>query len=218
MKLTKIEAIIDLLGYEEGELEKLSVNETPEGIDISFHLSKVKDRKPLVVTKPWEDVAPPPKLNTIPVTALPFESESSAKTFGEFCEKYEKEHMGNTSKKLEAGTDDDNYVQSKCRSTWKTPVPQIRARNVFFKSKPEAEKFVRLYQSDFEVPKYLSQPGNKKYTLKNNTTEDYLYSIGYKWILSFFMNGASFEVLENCEELKKNPQGKAGGHCVRIKE
>lgn len=192
MNINKIESILDTLGYLEGEIESISINDTKEsGIDISFHVNK----------------AAAPQPNVAEVKVLNYNE-----TFGDFCKRLDE------TKKAEKESTDDDYVPSRCRSTWKTPVPQIRTRNVYFKSKDRAEDFIKSYESDFEIPKSESRPGVKKFVLKRNTTEDGLFSMGYQWLLSFCMNGASFEVIENLEKLQKSPYGKAGGHCVRLKE
>lgn len=107
-------------------------------------------------------------------------------------------------------------------TNWKTPKPRSIIRYVFFKSHEEAEKFAKEYEKDFEQNLIMHITNDlSSYKIKKNVVDNDLYSKGYKWVLSFRMNGKSFGVLEEMENLKKRDRtgsGQGGGACVRYKE
>lgn len=107
-------------------------------------------------------------------------------------------------------------------NNWKTPKPRSIIRYIFFKSHDKAEEFAKEYEKDFEQNLIMHITNDlSNYKIKKNVVDNDLYSEGYKWVLSFRMNGKSFGVLEEMENLKKRNRtgsGQGGGACVRYKE
>jgi len=105
---------------------------------------------------------------------------------------------------------------------WKTPKPRSIIRYIFFKSHDSAENFAKEYEKDFEQNLIMHLTNDlSAYKIQKNVMENELYSQGYKWVLSFRMNGKAFEALEEVEGLKKRNRtgcGQGGGCCIRYKE
>lgn len=211
MSLKKIEEALKVLGYEgtvvgfdlaseEGYCTvKLKISPSAITIDIpdkaktnlmkSFAYNKVYDQK---VVESVEE----PKLT-------PFEL---------FCRNY-KESQENSGE----GTDDE---KKEINSRWKTPTPRTAMRYVYFKKEKQAKDFAKEYEKDFEyaASQTLGKDSIQPYKIRKNHSDNDLYAKGYMWSLEFRMNGKDFQVLEQCENLKKKSTGNRAGHCVRYKE
>lgn len=106
------------------------------------------------------------------------------------------------------------------KSRWKTPKPRTAMRYVYFKKEKQAKDFAKEYEKDFEYAagQTLGKDSLQKYKIRKNHSDNDLYTQGYMWSLEFRMNGKDFQVLEQCENLKKKTTGNRAGHCVRYKE
>ena len=118
------------------------------------------------------------------------------------------------------GTDEKKEEEKESKSRWKTSTPKTTMRYVYFKKEQQAKNFVKEYEKDFEFSKgqTLGKDGIQPYKIRKNHSDNDLYAKGYMWSVEFRMNGAAFQVLEQCENLKKKTTGNRGGHCVRYKE
>lgn len=200
MSLKKIEEALKVLGYEgavvgfdlaseEGYCTvKLKISPSPITIDIP---DKATEK---LVSSVVESAKEPTKIT-------PFEL---------FCRDYDE-----SQEKSEECTDEK---ESKPR--WKTPTPRTAMRYVYFKKEKQAKDFAKEYEKDFEytASQTLGKDSIQPYKIRKNHSDNDLYSMGYMWSLEFRMNGKDFQVLEQCENLKKKSTGNRAGHCVRYKE
>lgn len=206
MSLKKIEDALSVLGYkgeivgfdlasEEGYCTvKLKIS--PVGVDI-LEEEKVK----------VERVLPIPELT-------PFEIYCR-----EHAEPVEISRAGTDGLK-DLKTPEELKGEKESKSRWKTPKPRTAMRWVYFKKEAEAKKFAKEYEKDFEYAdsQTLGKDSIQPYKIRKNHSDNDLYSMGYMWSLEFRMNGKDFQVLEQCENLKKKTTGNRAGHCVRYKE
>lgn len=239
MIVDKIEAILLTLGYSEGEVDKLSINESQDGCDISFHVNKKVMSGKISITDVSEKLENDNSLSTSIIfdneNTLPEERfKSSTLSFGEYCKKVNSGEINDPNdifkkeskpavvdpKKSRKGCNTKDYRLAPNRSVWKSPKPKTVMRYIYFKSKESAKEFIDQYRSEFELTDGETNKNKAyvPYVLKRNTTENELYSKGYVWLLSFRMNGASFEVLENCENLKKPETKNKTTKSIRYKE
>lgn len=194
MNLQKLNDILDVLGYSAGVINNLSVTDSQDGVDVTFYVPRPKVKEPAVEIKP--------------------EPEPEFKTFGEFCEEYEKSNK----EPSEEGTD-----VKEVKKSYKTPIPKAFTRYVFFKSRKSAESFANEYENDFVNIDRNTEDGSHitphKYSIKKNVYDNDLYMQGYGYLLTFRMDGLNFKVLEQCENLKKKKDSKRhGSACIRYKE
>ena len=192
MELKKIEGILTALGYIEGEIDQIKVNESADGVDISFHAKKrttvlnpkeLPKEENVTANKIMSNITYPIK---VPEVKKPVKSD---------------------------------YKPAQNRSLWKTPVPRTTTRYVFFKDRKSADNFIKEYSKDFEFrDDEIRRDSAVRCELRLTKKDEPMYYEGYPWCLSFRMNGAAFEVLENCEGLKKRVGGKRGGACIRLKD
>lgn len=118
-----------------------------------------------------------------------------------------------------AGTDEKEEIKES-KHRWKTPTPRTAMRYVYFKKEKQAKDFAKEYEKDFELvaSQTLGKDSIQPYKIRKNHSDNDLYAQGYMWSLEFRMNGKDFQVLEQCENLKKKSTGNRAGHCVRYKE
>lgn len=202
MELKKIEGILTALGYIEGTIEQIKVDETADGLNISFHANKKIERcrenpDPVEERVRTEEIkTPDPKITyPIKVTNVPKTTQEEPKK------------------------EKSDYKKSHNRSMWKTPVPRTTKRYIYFKDRKTADRFANEYREEFElIDSEINHDKAVRCELRNTNKNEPMYYEGYPWCLSFRMNGAAFEVLENCEGLKRRPGGKRGGACIRLKD
>lgn len=206
MSLKKIEEALKVLGYEgavvgfdlaseEGYCTvKLKIS--PIGVDI-LEEEKVK----------VERVLPIPKLT-------PFEIYCR-----EHAEPVEISRAGTDGLK-DWKTPEELKEGKESKPRWKTPTPRTAMRYVYFKKEKQAKDFAKEYEKDFEytASQTLGKDSIQPYKIRKNHSDNDLYAQGYMWSLEFRMNGKDFQVLEQCENLKKKTTGNRAGHCVRYKE
>lgn len=205
MELKKIEGILTALGYIEGTIEQIKVDETADGLDISFRAIKKKavEEVPEIIeervrTDEKKDISKIPYPIRVPkINSVPLKNSDSS----------------------ESAEKKSDYKKAPNRNTWKTPVPRMIIRYIYFKNKLTAEEFIKRYGEEFELRKdQVNRDEAVRCELTPTTRTDPFYYDGYPFRLSFRMNGAAFEVLENCENLKKRKIGKRGGDCIRFKD
>lgn len=200
MNFGKIEAALNALGWN-GEVGDVSINVENDICKVGFTITNtkntVKEDVPEVVPEKEE-----PKYEAIEDYIKRTEAEKQKK---DISEKTKKEKS--------------DYVTSPSRRYWKTSVPQTRIRYVYFKDRKSADEFEKKYINEFEL---IDDDIRKDKAVRCELTpagkKDPMYYEGYPWRLSFRMNGAAFEVLENCEGLKKRKNAPRGGACIRYKE
>ena len=192
MELKKIEGILTALGYIEGTIDQIKVNETADGLDISFRATKkaVESVPVIIEERVRTEEKSEPKI-TYPIKV-----------------------STNEPKKVKS-----DYKPAQNKNYWKTPVPRTTMRYVYFKDRKTADRFANEYHDEFELVEHeINRDSAVRCELRNTNKNEPMYYEGYPWCLSFRMNGAAFEVLENCEGLRKRPGGKRGGACIRLKD
>lgn len=197
MSLKKIENALTVLGYK-GEIVGFDLASEEGYCTVKLKISPVgmdilEEEKVEV-----EKVLPIPELT-------PFEI---------YCNNLD--NGNDISKESKDCTDD----QKESKPRWKTPKPRTAMRWVYFKKEKQAKDFAKEYEKDFEYAdsQTLGKDSLQKYKIRKNHSDNDLYSMGYMWSLEFRMNGKDFQVLEQCENLKKKATGNRSGHCVRYKE
>lgn len=198
MNFGKIEAALNALGWN-GEVGDISINVENGICKVGFTITKntVKEDIPKVVPEKEE-----PKYEAIEDYIKRTEAEKQEK---DIPEKTKKEKS--------------DYVPSPTRRYWKTPVPRTVIRYVYFKDRKSADEFEKKYINEFElIEDDVKKDKAVRCELAPAGKNDPMYYEGYPWRLSFRMNGADFEVLENCEGLKKRKNAHPGGACIRYKE
>lgn len=198
MNFGKIEAALNALGWN-GEVGDVSINVENDICKVGFTVTKgiVKEDVPEVVPRKEE-----PKYEALEDYIKRTEAEKQKK---DIPEKTKKEKS--------------DYVTSPTRRYWKTPVPRTIIRYVYFKDRKSADEFEKKYINEFElIEDDIKKDKAVRCELILAGKKDPMYYEGYPWRLSFRMNGADFEVLENCEGLKKRKNAHPGGACIRYKE
>ena len=164
MKLNNLEVFLNALGYVNGEIINMQVNETHDGCDISFHLNKITDpvmidygnglavEAPATIQKHVTEIRSTPEKVEVEKREEPKDIHS----IGEPFENYLKRNAENLNKEISEKYEeprkertDDNYNKCKNRSVWKTPVPITRSRYIYFKSSDVMNKFLYKYQALF---------------------------------------------------------------------
>lgn len=200
MSLKKIEEALKVLGYEG----------TVVGFDLASEEGYCTVKLKISPSAITIDIPDKAKTNLMNLAAESIE-EPKITPFELYCREY-----GEVPKKSGECTDE----QKESKSRWKTPKPRTAMRYVYFKKESAAKKFAKEYEKDFEFAdsQTLGKDSLQKYKIRKNHSDNDLYTQGYMWSLEFRMNGKDFQVLEQCENLKKKTTGNRAGHCVRYKE
>ena len=201
MSLKKIEEVLKVLGYE-GTVVGFDLASEEGYCTVKLKIS------PSAITIDIPDNAKTNLMKSVVESA----KEPKLTPFELFCRNY-KEGQENSGD----GTDDE---QKETKSRWKTPTPRTAMRYVYFKKEKQAKDFAKEYEKDFEyaASQTLGKDSIQPYKIRKNHSDNDLYAQGYMWSLEFRMNGKDFQVLEQCENLKKKTTGNRAGHCVRYKE
>lgn len=196
MSLKKIEDALSVLGYK-GEIVGFDLASEEGYCTVKLRISPVENGKTDILEKA-----------KVVERKLPV-SEPELAPFEIFCRDYKDPS--------ETCTDDE---KKESKSRWKTPTPRTAMRYVYFKKEKQAKDFAKEYEKDFEyaASQTLGKDSIQPYKIRKNHSDNDLYAQGYMWSLEFRMNGKDFQVLEQCENLKKKTTGNRAGHCVRYKE
>lgn len=199
MSLKKIEEALKVLGY--------------EGVVVGFDLASEEGYctvKLKISPSPITIDIPDDVKTDLMKSTMESIKEPKITPFELFCRDY-----GESQEKSGECTD-----EKESKSRWKTPTPRTAMRYIYFKKEKQAKDFAKEYEKDFEYAagQTLGKDNLQKYKIRKNHSDNDLYTQGYMWSLEFRMNGKDFQVLEQCENLKKKTTGNRAGHCVRYKE
>ena len=201
MSLKKIEDALKVLGYEG----------TVVGFDLASEEGYCTVKLKISPSAITIDIPDKAKTNLMK-SVVESTEEPKLTPFELYCREY-----GEVLKNSGDGTDDE---QKENKPRWKTPTPRTAMRYVYFKKEKQAKDFAKEYEKDFEytASQTLGKDSIQPYKIRKNHSDNDLYTQGYMWSLEFRMNGKDFQVLEQCENLKKKTTGNRAGHCVRYKE
>lgn len=225
--IQKLNSILMTLGYDNGEMIDLQVSDDGSTCNISFKIKNVKcevknDDDLKDVHLPWKK----PVISNISRNYIskpveePEKKDLSTVTFEEYCNENSKPVTYDPKKDKVIEKDEKKlnprYVRD--NPNWKTPTPRVVLRKVFFKSYDLAKKFANEYEKDFEKNDYaMTKSVYKPYNIIKNQIDNGMFKKGYGYLIEFRMNGKTFKILEEMEELKKIEGRKAGGCCLRYK-
>ena len=228
--LAKIEGILSALGYENGTIGEIKVSDGNDILSISFNINRPKEQEKEDriedIRLPWKDNKRVSYTSGLNVRVnKPVKEEPKKKvTFEEYCKENSKAVTYDPVKEKvvekQPKPDKKIFDDSQKANNWKTPTPRVILRKIFFNSYDNAKKFAEEYEKDFEKNDFAlkQQTYYRPYDISKNTINDELFKRGYGTILEFRMNGKTFKLLEEMENLKKIEGGKPGGSCMRYKE